>query len=134
MKLVLDASVAIASMRASDPSHAAARARVERAIQNVDELVLPPIFPVELGGALARLGVPEAEIRRLIDALVRSPHEVVTMGAKRAAAAQVLAMKARLRGADAVYVWLAAARAVTLCTLDHEMTQRGGAFCRVIAP
>jgi predicted nucleic acid-binding protein len=134
MKMVLDASVALASMRASEPAHAAARARIERAVQNLDELLFPPIFPVEVGGALARLGVPEAEICRLVDALVRPPHAVVTMGAKRAAAAQALAIKARLRGADALYVWLAAARAVTLCTLDHEMTQRAAAFCKVVSP
>jgi predicted nucleic acid-binding protein len=92
-------------MRASEPAHAAARARIERAVQNLDELLFPPIFPVEVGGALARLGVPEAEICRLVDALVRPPHAVVTMGAKRAAAAQALAIEARLRGADALYVW-----------------------------
>jgi predicted nucleic acid-binding protein len=129
---VLDASVAVAAVRTSEPSHAAARARVERAIQNLDELVLPPIFPVEVGGALARLGVPEANIRRLVDALVRPPHEVVTVGPKRAAAAQALAMRARLRGTDALYVWLAATRGAMLCTLDHEMTLRGGAFCQLI--
>jgi predicted nucleic acid-binding protein len=134
MKVVLDASVAIASVRTSGPSHRAARARVERAFQLADELLLPPIFPVEVGGALARLGVPDAEIRRLVDALVRPPHRVVTMGPKGAAAAQALAMKGRLRGADAVYVWLAAARGVALCTLDDEMIQRGGAFCKVMAP
>jgi predicted nucleic acid-binding protein len=134
MKLVLDASVAVAAMRTSEPSHAAARARIERAIRNADALLLPPIFPAEVGGALARLGVPEAQIRRLVDALVRSPHEVVTMGPKRAGATQSLAMNGRLRGADAVYVWLANARNVTLCTLDDEMTRRGGAFCTVISP
>ena len=134
MRLVLDASVAVAAMRMSEPSHTAARARIERAIQSADELLLPPIFPVEVGGALARVGVPEVTIRRLVDALVRPPHEIVTMGRKRAGAAQNLAMNARLRGADAVYVWLATARSVTLCTLDDEMTRRGGAFCTVIPP
>ena len=134
MRLVIDASVAIASVRASDPAHAAARARIERAIQNVDELVHPAIFPVELGGALARLGAPDAEISRLVKALVGPPHELVTIGVKRAAAAQAIAMKARLRGADALYVWLASTRGVTLCTLDHEMAQRGAAFCKVITP
>ncbi len=41
MRLVLDASVAVASMRATDPAHSAARGQIGRAIQNVDELVLP---------------------------------------------------------------------------------------------
>ena len=134
MRLVLDASVAVASMRATEPAHAAARGQIERALQNVDELVLPAIFPVEVGGALARIGVPEAAIRRLVDSLVRPPHHLVTLGAKRAAAAQAIALKARLRGADALYVWLASARDVTLCTLDREMAARGSLFCNVAAP
>jgi predicted nucleic acid-binding protein len=134
MKLVLDASVAIASVRPSEPAYAAARARMDRVLQGLDELVQPSTFRVEVGGALARLGRPEAEIRRLVDPLCAPPHAIVTIGPKGAAAAEARAIQARLRGADALYVWLASARGLTLCTLDQEMAQRGGAFCKVIAP
>jgi predicted nucleic acid-binding protein len=134
MKLVLDASVAVASVGPSEPAYAAARARVDRVLQGLDELVQPAIFRVEVGGALARQGRPEAEIRRLVDRLCAPPHAIVTIGPKRAAAAEARAIQGRLRGADALYVWLASARGLTLCTLDQEMAQRGGAFCTVIAP
>ena len=77
MKLVLDASVAIASVRPGEPAYAAARARMHRVLQGLDELVQPSTFRVEVGGALARLGRPEAEIRRLVDPLCAPPHAIV---------------------------------------------------------
>lgn len=43
-------------------------------------------------------------------------------------------MRWKLRGADALYVWLAARENVALCTLDREMAQRAGGACEVIAP
>ena len=134
MKLVLDASVAIASIRPSEPAYAAARARMNRVLQGLDELVQPSTFRVEVGGALARLGRPHAEIRRLIDPLCAAPHAVVTVGPKASAAAEARAIQMRLRGADALYVWLAAKRGLALCTLDREMAGRAAALCNVIAP
>jgi predicted nucleic acid-binding protein len=134
VKLVLDASVAIASIRPGEPDYAAARARVDRALQGADELLEPAIFRIEVGGALVRRGRQEAEIRRLVDPLCAPPHAIVTIGPKRAAAAEALAIRARLRGADAVYVWLASSRGLPLCTLDHEMAERAAAFCNVISP
>jgi len=105
-----------------------------RVLQGLDELVQPSTFRVEVGGALARHGRPEAEIRRIVDRLCAPPHTIVTIGPRAAAAAEAHAIRARLRGADALYVWLASARGLPLCTLDQEMAQRGGAFCKVIAP
>ncbi len=134
VKLVLDASVAIASVRPTEPAYAAARARIDRVLQGLDTLVQPSNFRVEVGGALALLGRPEAEIRSLVDPLCSPPHTMVTIGPKSSAAAEALAIQARLRGADALYVWLASARGFTLCTLDHEMARRGAAFCKIIPP
>jgi hypothetical protein len=51
MRLVHDASVAIAASRAHEPSSAAARARVGRAIRRHDELVVPSLFGIEVAGA-----------------------------------------------------------------------------------
>jgi predicted nucleic acid-binding protein len=134
MKLVLDASVAIAAMRPDEPAHVASRARIERALQGADELVEPPLFRVEVAGALARRGVADADIRALLQALRAPPHRIVTIGPKGSASAETCALLGRLRGADAVYVWLASARGLPLCTLDQEMAQRGAAFCTVIGP
>lgn len=134
MKLVLDASVAIASIRPGERDYAAARARIDRAFQGIDELLEPAIFRIEVGGALARQGRVRMEIRKLVDPLCAPPHSIVTIGPKRAAAAEALAVLARLRGPDALYVWVASTRGLPLCTLDHEMADRAAPFCNVIPP
>ncbi len=104
-----------------------------RVLQGLDELVKPSTFGVEVAARSLATGTRN---RRSADRPWRwaPPHTIVTLGPKGAAAAQARAIQARLRGADALYVWLASARALTLCTLDQEMAQRGGAFCKVIAP
>lgn len=134
MKLVLDASVAVASIRPGEPDYAQARARLDRALQCLDVLIQPSTFRIEVAGALARRGLEVQQIRRLIDPLCACPHEIVTLGPKRAALAEELAIKARLRGPDALYVWLASSRGLPLCTLDRKMAERAKAFCTIVAP
>jgi predicted nucleic acid-binding protein len=134
MRLVLDASVAIAATRPGEPAHASARACVERALRGQDALVVPCIFPVEVSGALARQGRAEPDIRAFVEGLTRPGHEVVTIGPRRARAASRIAVACKLRGPGAVYVWLAAREAVPLCTLGQEILARASALCRVFAP
>jgi predicted nucleic acid-binding protein len=134
MRLVLDASVAIAASRTHEPSSASARARVGRALRRFDDLVLPTLFGVEVAGALSRHGEPEGKIRDYIARLTSTPHEVIPFGVARTRRAMDVAIARRLRGADAVYVWLASSRRLPLCTLDQEMAECAGAFCTVIGP
>ena len=134
MRLVLDASVAIAAARTHEPSSAAARARVGRALRRHDELVVPAIFGVEVAGALSRHGEPEDTIRDYVARLTSAPNEVIPLGAARARRAIDVAIAGALRGADAVYVWLASARGLPLCTLDEEMAERAARFCKVVSP
>lgn len=134
MRLVLDASVVIAAVRSVEPSFASARARINRALRGDDELVVPTLLGVEVAASLARVGEPDAKIRELVGRLTSSPHQLIPLGTGRARRAMDVAMAGKLRGADAVYVWLASARRIALCTLDGEMAERAAAFCKVIAP
>jgi predicted nucleic acid-binding protein len=134
MRLVLDASVAIAATRSSEPSFQAARSRLNRALRGDDELVVPTLFGVEVAGALARAGHADSKIRDLVERLMAGPHEVVSMGTSRMRRTVDLAIRAKLRGADATYVALAASRRLPLCTLDHEMAARAAGQCRVMQP
>jgi predicted nucleic acid-binding protein len=134
MKLVLDASVAVAAARPNEPFHAASRARVARVLSGDDEIVVPAIFPIEVGASLARGGEPATAVRAYVDALVSVASAVTTLTPPRAREIRDLAIASKLRAADAVYVWLAAEEAAPLCTLDREMADRCGAFCHVIAP
>jgi predicted nucleic acid-binding protein len=134
MKLVLDASIAVAAVRPNEPSHAASRARVGRVLAGHDEFIVPAIFPIEVGASLARVGEPTAAVCAYVDALISVAIAVATIGPLRARSIRDMAIASRLRAADAAYVWLAAHEAAPLCTLDKEMTQRGSAFCQVIPP
>jgi predicted nucleic acid-binding protein len=134
MRLVLDASVAIASLRPNELSHQAARARVRRLASGDDVAVLPSLFVADVAGALARLGFDPAAIDTFVGTLTSAPHEVVTVGPKRGHAAARIAVATKLRGADATYVWLAAREGVPLCTLDREILARGVTACQVLAP
>jgi predicted nucleic acid-binding protein len=134
MRLVLDASVAIAATRVFEPFYTAARAQVERALQGVDVIVVPVFFFIEVAGALARQGVAESDIQAVLDPFTCAPHEVVTIGPKRARAAQRVAITCKLRGPDALYVWLAEREGIPVCTLDEEILLRGTARAQTIRP
>src|SRR5262245_18427752 len=107
MRLVLDACVPIASTRPFEPSYAAATARVIVSTTRQEELVRPSFVPVEAARALARLGQAENGILALLDALTAPPHRIVPVRPKSACSARVLAIAVKLRGPDALYLWLA---------------------------
>jgi predicted nucleic acid-binding protein len=134
MRIVLDASVAIAAQRPAEPSHAASRARLLRFLTGADTVLVPSFFAVEVSGALARLGFDGRVIGRFVDRLTAAPHEVVTVGPRAARAARSIAIRGKLRGPDALYVWLARREGAPVCTLDREILTRGAAFCRTMAP
>jgi predicted nucleic acid-binding protein len=134
MRLVLDASVAVAAARNREPSHRAARSRVAGLLRGEGELVVPAIFSVEVAAALARVHEPAPAIQAYVDALLRTAARVVPLSPAVARRARDTAMRWRLRAADALYVSLAAWESLPLCTLDREMSQRGASVCEVIAP
>lgn len=133
MKLVLDASVAVAAARPGEPAHRAARKRVEAVLLRADEIVVPALFSVEVAAALARAGVGLAAIRTYVKELLGEA-AVVPLGPRAARAARETAMRWRLRAADAVYVWLAQREDVPLCTLDGELERRASDACTIVSP
>ena len=135
MKLVLDASVAVAAVRPNEPDYLAARARVDAILTGRDELIVPALFPIEVTSALARRAVwPHAQIAAYVARLLAPPCRVVTIGVKRAHAVSQLAAVTRLRAADAVYVWLASNEGILLVSSDDEILQRGAAVCQAQRP
>jgi predicted nucleic acid-binding protein len=134
MRLVLDASVAVAALRPSEPKHTAASARILRLLNGADTAVVPALFVVEVRDALARLGFNRKTSAAFVDALARDPHEIITLGPRAANAAARVAARCKLRGSDACYVWLAQRESIPLCTLDAERAARGKAVCTVMEP
>jgi predicted nucleic acid-binding protein len=134
MRLVLDATVAIAAVRPNEAAHAAANTRVRRALRGDDQLLLPSVFIIEVTGALGRVGEPAARIRPYVESLISAPHELVTIGRANAKRIAALALASKLRGADASYVWLAARDGIPLVTLDEEILARGKGACQLLRP
>ena len=135
MKLVLDASVAVAALREGEPDHRAARARLERVLTAEDEIVVPAIFLPEVASALARRGWSLGDVDRALSAIVpTASHAIVTVGPRAAARVARLAVLAKLRAADAVYAWVAMSRGLPLCTLDRKLRERAALHCATIGP
>jgi len=133
VKLVLDASVAVAAARPGEPAHRAARKRVEAVLLRADEIIVPVLFSVEVAAALARAGVALSAIRNYLKQLLGGAG-VVPLGPRAAREARATAMRWKLRAAEAVYVWVAQREDVPLCTLDGELERRAGDACTIVSP
>lgn len=126
MKYVLDASVAIAALRTSEPSHTRAMAFCMPLFAGRDEVLVPSIFDVEVIAALVRRGVDPFRV----DTFLRqhlSNRVLVTLGPRAVTAAAALAGRAKLRAADLLYVWVASKNGLPLVTLDHEIVAKAAA-------
>jgi predicted nucleic acid-binding protein len=133
VRLVLDASVAVAAARPREPGHRRSRARIEAVLAGTDTIVVPTLFGIEVAASLARVGVALPALRLYVDELLAGA-TVVPLGARAARQSRETAMRWRLRAADAVYVWAAGREGVPLCTLDAEIARRASAACAVMGP
>ena len=131
MRYVLDASVAVASLRANEPNHTRAVTFLTPLIKGIDSIVVPSsIFCIEVASALARAGFAMREVERFVAAFLARA-DVVTIGPVRARRIQRVAVTTRLRAADAMYVWLAAHEGLALVTADLEIHERAAAVCQL---
>jgi predicted nucleic acid-binding protein len=123
VKYVLDASVAVAALRTSEPSHAAALRRCMPLFAGRDEIVVPAIFELEVTAALTRRGV---EYKRIAEFLAQhlARRRSVTVGPRAVRGTHRILGPTRLRAADALYVWVAAREELPLVTLDQEVLAR----------
>ena len=123
MRYVLDASVAVAALRANEPFHADALRRCLPLFAGRDEIVVPALFDVEVASALVRRGVALASVDRFFERHFAT-RKLVTFGPRAARAARHVVGITRLRAADALYVWLALREGVPLVTADREVLDR----------
>jgi predicted nucleic acid-binding protein len=133
MKLVLDASVAVAAARPGEPMHRAARLRVAGVLSGGDAVVVPTLFGIEVAASLSRVGVPLQAVRAYVDQLLAGA-SVIPLGSRAARQVRETAMRWKLRAADAVYVWVAVREGAPLCSIDRELERRAAGACAVIGP
>lgn len=133
--MIVDASVWVARFLLGDVNHASAAGCITHALRRGERLVIPVLAWAEVVGAIARRsGSNEAALGALALMQQRRWIDAIAVDGTLGRQAALLAAEHRLRGADAVYVALAAARGQPLVTLDQEMLERGPAAVPRLTP
>ena len=125
-ELVVDSSVFIAAFKVGDPFHKQAHKIIEQIGVKYHAFV-SCLVPVEVIGAIARAVSPKhaERIRKMFASWVKGGFFVVEeLDKKRTDEAQLIAIRYRLRGADAVIVQLASEKKCRLATFDGEILQK----------
>lgn len=131
----IDASVFVAACRPSESGRASCRELLRWVRRASVPLIEPAILPVEIAAALARAGEAPASATGYAESVGSLPYlTLVVLDAQSARRAVVTATKYRLRGADALYVTVAAQYGAHLVTLDGEQLRRAPAAVRACKP
>ncbi|WP_437632319.1 PIN domain-containing protein [Sorangium sp. So ce854] len=150
MRIVLDSSVAIASMRPAEPGHADALAFLERvraAVAAGEARVLAPpelwleVYVAEQRLASSRRGAPAAAGAGPLAALAGLAVELVAPAGEDALTDFLGLLTRRMRGrrpfanaTDLVYLWAAHGAEATVVTLDEGLLKYHGVVCDVTRP
>ncbi len=133
--VVIDASVWISAVLEQDRFHALSRAWLDRQRRPVFGVLLPALALAEIGGAIGRISDDKVRARAVVRRVqrLRSVH-IHALDYDLAVAATNLAIDLRIRGADAVYVALAARLTLPLVTWDQELLERAAGRIEVRTP
>lgn len=131
----IDASVWVAALLPADTHHQSSRDMLARLMAQNAPIICPTLILPEVAAAVARntdrddLAIQCSEaVRDFPGMTLRLLEPNLAMKAARLAATH------RLRGADAIYVTVAAEEQTVLVTWDAEMYNRGAAIARTVTP
>ncbi|HSH80031.1 MAG TPA: type II toxin-antitoxin system VapC family toxin [Herpetosiphonaceae bacterium] len=123
---VADASVLVAHLHHQDRFHQQSTAWIAQHLLNGGEIVGPRLVLAEVAGAIARrTGDPALGHAAVQQLLVIPRVRLVPVTDELADYAATLAAELRLKGADAVYLAVAAEFGMPLVTWDQEQRTRG---------
>ena len=132
---IVDASVMVSVLYPEDAFHEVSRAWLERHVLAGQRLTAPTIILSEIAGAIARRTDDVERGQRAIADFRAIPRlTLIIVDDELASQSADLAAELRLRGADAIYVALAAELHVPLITWDLEQRKRGGQYVDVRQP
>jgi predicted nucleic acid-binding protein len=133
--MIVDASVWVAGVLNEDAHHEVSLAFLHRFVKERRIATLPLLVWAEIAGAVARrTGDTERGMKAAGLLTVQNWVRGVPLDAALASESMRLAAKLRLRGADAVYVALAASCREPLISLDAEMLERARSVANVLTP
>jgi predicted nucleic acid-binding protein len=133
--IVVDTSVWVGVLLESDLHHQLSRSWY--AGWSIEELPvhLPTLLLAELAGVLRRRGTPSFDIAEILEEIVeREAVDLHSLDRQAARSASTIAATTGLKGADAVFVALAATLDVPLVSWDQQQRERGAYFCRTMTP
>lgn len=126
---MVDASVWVARLVSEDAFYEPVKKWIPKHVDTEDQFLAPSLLLAEVGGAISRrttssLGLKAVEQLQNLSGLqlIEMEHSLIQEAAQ-------LADELRLRGADSVYVAVAARLDVPLATLDAD--QRGKSIYRI---
>ena len=133
--MIVDASVWVASVLDRDAHHQVSLAFMHRFVKEQQIAIVPLLVWAEIAGAVARR-TGDTDRGMKVAELIAAKIWVrgVSLDASLASESMRLAARLRLRGADAVYVALAAACREPLVTLDAEMLERARGVAEAFTP
>ncbi|HLG71692.1 MAG TPA: type II toxin-antitoxin system VapC family toxin [Chloroflexota bacterium] len=133
--MVIDASVWIAALLVVDAHYPVASRWLNEVGKQTETLAIPATCLAEVAGAIARRRRQPAQGLRLAQTLTALPHlELVEIDEALGREGMRFAANLRLRGADALYVAVAARLGVPLVTFDQELASRAALAVDVITP
>lgn len=133
--MIVDASVWVASVLDKDAHHEVSLAFMHRFVKERQIATVPMLVWAEIAGAVARrTGNTERGLKAAGLIIAQVWVRGVPLDTSLASESMRLAATLRLRGADAVYVALAATCREPLITLDDEMLERARGVTEVFTP
>lgn len=133
--MIVDASIWVASILDTDRHHSTSAAFVRRLIELRQSASVPALVWPEISGAVSRrTGDSEKGIKLARFLAAQNWITSFPLDSTLARESMRIAAGQRMRGADAVYVALAAARGKTLITLDAEMLEHAPANVEYLSP
>ncbi len=125
--IVTDASVMVSALHPTDVHHQQSRAWLRQHLRAGNTLIAPLLLLSEVSGAVTRRSGDFALGQQALNRQIAFRQlRLVPLDAHLGVLAAQLAVQLRLRGADAVYVALAAQLRIPLVTWDGEQRERGG--------
>ncbi len=132
---VVDASVWVSHLTPADSNHLNSLRWIDDYTDSGGELLVPTLLLVEVAGVIARLSGQPSMGRQAAEQLYNTPGvRLVDLDDQLAVSAAQIAADFRLRGADAVYVAVAARFNAPLITWDKEQLTRAAPIVAARTP
>jgi len=133
--MVVDASVVVSYLVPKDVNHIASRRWFRQQVADERQIIAPLLLLPEIGGAISRRTGNPALSHRAVEALKKlSNLRLIAIDDQLTSAATEYAINLRLRGADALYVAVAARLNLPLVSWDNEHASRAGKVINVMTP